>query len=445
MAGNVLRGAGNLLRFASAYARSQEFRTTIASVDPRHHGLERSTGQMRRELAIAPASARPARTLSGAALSLSVITTHRGRTAINLVLPELDPTSIFAGVKTALDAANQLARRLELPLRVVLLSESIPGDVVTAAEQYLRRQFGAATELVPRTAIIDSRFGDDDIWMVTHWTTAHPAQVAAAAGVLRAQQVVYLVQDFEAGFHAWSTDYQVARGTYGAGFALLVNSAPLARYLAARTGVEVPPEQVFAPSLDLDRLRAVSRRRREVGGRIFFYGRPSKPRNMYRLGVAALERAMLELGTRAVEVQVISAGEAHGDRELAPGVVMKSLGTLAWDDYYRQLEVTDVMVSLQASPHPSHPPLEAAVSGAVAIVNDFEGTRAGMHPRVRAVAADPETLGHAIAQAVLDSWARTPARYRPIDEANLGRPLLDAVEVIAARLSTSAVGSEVRR
>ena len=85
---------------------------------------------------------------------------------------------------------------------------------------------------------------------------------------------------------------------------------------------------------------------------------------------------------------------------LADDVVLRSVGTLTLDDYFAFLNRVDVAVSLQASPHPSHPPLEAAIAGAISITNDFEHTREALHPRLRAVEAHPKVLGEAIVAAI---------------------------------------------
>ncbi len=139
--------------------------------------------------------------------------------------------------------------------------------------------------MVRREDVLDTTFGDDDVWIATHWKTAHPIDVAVTAGVIGRERVVYLVQDYEPGFSPWSTEYAVAASTYRAGFRMLVNSEPLRRYLAEVEALDVPRERTFAPHLDLELLdRVADARRHEDVVRVLFYGRPSKHRNLFRLG-----------------------------------------------------------------------------------------------------------------------------------------------------------------
>lgn len=360
-----------------------------------------------RERDAAPDAARPYVGLSGAALAFaSIVRDDAEAPSVRLVLSELDPQRIFAGVHTALRVADRLAERLGMPLQVIVLSEAITarrrGALLHAVTDRLRRD-PSRTSVLTRDGLVGATAHPRDVWVATHWTTAHPLQVAAHAGVLDPHRVVYLVQDHEPGFAALSTDRLMASGTYRAGFQLLVNSAPVAAVLGLIEGVDVDADAVFAPELDLDRLAAVAERRtaRErcaASATVFFYGRPSKPRNLFPLGVASLRVAARALPDMAV--RWVSAGEPHRAIDLGNGHLLESLGTLDWPQYFDLLSTTDVVLSLQASPHPSHPPLEAALVGATSITNEVAATRASVHPLLVAVDADPGALGLAVASAV---------------------------------------------
>jgi hypothetical protein len=241
-----------------------------------------------------------------------------------------------------------------------------------------------------------------------------------------------MVQDYEPGFQPWSSAFAVTRATYHAGFVPVVNSFPLARYLERQEGISVPDAAVLAPDLDLARLeRVAAARTPAVRPRVFFYARPSKPRNLFPTGVAALRRAADLLGPSDVPLDVVTAGEPHEPLELRHGARARSLGTLRWDQYYDQLEHSDVGLSLMHSPHPSHPPLELAVSGARAVTNDFEGARSGLHPRLVAPAADPDELAAAIVEAVRRAADGDRGGFEPIADGRLGQTI-DAVVRSAA-------------
>ena len=369
--------------------------------------------------------------LTSSSLALAGIRTESAPRRVNLVLPDATPSRRFAGVDTALTVAAELADLLGCDTRIVetnvITRSSKERSRVAAALE--ARHPDAATDFVERAATRSTRFGDDDVWIATHWTTAHALQVAVRLGLIAEHRVVYLIQDYEPGFSAWSTDHALAADTYAAGFLPLVNSTPVAQVLKAEVGLEVPVEQVFAPALDLDRLAAVAARR-TVGHapRVLFYARPSKPRNLFAFGRAALRNAALQIPS---EVELLAAGEPLGGEGADAG--LRSLGRLAWDDYFELLAGVDVVVSLQLSAHPSHPPLEAAVSGALAVTNEFQGTRAGLHPRLAAVDLSLDAL----TQAIVDAVGRAPSRdttFTPLDAGALGGRRDDALRAVARRL-----------
>jgi O-antigen biosynthesis protein len=389
----------------------------------------------RERAAVSPAASVHA-ALSDAAVTLAGAQLKDNAPAtLNLVLSELRPNSVFAGVSTALDAAHGLATRLNLPLRVIMLSANLAEHHATAASNYLRERFGTETHVIDRRNIPHQLFSSADVWIATHWTTAHALQVATIADVIDRSRVVYLIQDYEPGFNAWSTEHNVARGTYHAGFIPLVNSLPLAEYLRQEDQLEVEQSSVFGPSFDTTLLERVAHLRRPGTVRVLFYARPSKPRNLYALGVAALKDAVLRLGDGAEDIEIVSAGERHAPVDLGGGKIMHGQGTLDWESYFALLSSAPVVLSLQGSPHPSHPPLEAAMTGARAVTNEFAGTRGDLHERLTAVDAHPAALGAAVAQSIRAARSDGPGRFDPIPTAKLGGPLAEALDAVAGRIA----------
>lgn len=436
--GKIGRLVTDLGRVNERYLRDDHYRNdirerlghTASRVDP---------GVARRERSRAPEAARPFEDLTETSLALAGIRVAPSPRSVVLVVDEVREGTAFAGVQTALAAALRLGEELGAPVRVVMVRWTTPGNSAAAAERLVADRFdGARVTVVPREGILDATFGPDDVWLATHWKTAHPLDVAATAGVVDRARVAYLVQDYEPGFSPWSTEYAVAASTYRAGFTTVVNSRPLQRYLADAEGIDVPDALTFGPHLDLDLLRRVAdARQREGVVRVLFYGRPSKHRNLFRLGVAAMRVAVQELGgdDAASGIEFHSAGERHGDVDLGHDVKLVSHGTMPWDEYFRFIASTNVVLSLQHSPHPSHPPFDGAISGARVVTNEFHGTRAGLHPNIAAVATDAHSLGTAIADAVRATAADGPTPYAPLPDGALGGELDDAIRELATTLT----------
>ncbi len=388
--------------------------------------------------AIVPAAAKVFEGVTPQSLHLAGLRHGDADPVVSLVVPAIRPDSIFAGVATALQVGRRLAIATDRPLRVVPFGKADPERLAAALVEFLAADGDPVPPLhvVPQRQLAHVTVSPRDLWIVTYWTTAHAADVACRVGVLDPSRVVYLVQDYEPGFHAWSVAHALTRQTYHAGFHHVVNSSSLSRYLADREGGGTDHGLVFAPHLDLERLRTVADRRQPSPVvRVFFYGRPGKPRNLFELGVAALRAAAVALEAEGIAWEGVSAGEEHPDIVLPTGAVVRSLGTVDWDGYYDLLAHTDVGLSLMHSPHPSHPPLEVAVSGGLAVTNDLDGSRSGFHERVTAVDADPDALAAALVEAVRRAAHDGPQPFAAPGEGVLGRPLDDVVGELAHRLS----------
>lgn len=349
-------------------------------------------------------------------------------THVNLLLPDVGPRAVFAGVRTAMFAAGHAALHMGVPLRTITFGYKLEG-ADAAVSRVLAPLMHAGLQLVPVESTwraTGARWSERDLTIATHWSTAHAVDVACRSERLEPGKIVYLIQDFEPDFYPKGTESAVAESTYRAGFVPLVNSKPLHRFLVARYPDIMGAACVFRPDLDLDALRAVPVRTQSDPVIIGFYGRPSKPRNAFGLGVAALRIAARRLQESGARVQFVSVGEVHPTIDLGSGATLVSLGQLAWHDYFRFLGEVSVMLSLQMTPHPSHPPLDVVASGGIAVTNDIDGSRLGISARLLAVDANPTSL----AEALLEGTRLAQLEHRGFDADfvnGLGRPLEQAV------------------
>lgn len=428
---------GDLARVNLAYFRSEAARNSVRRALAVDGGARRLHDIMADEKKAAPAAAAPFAGLMDDSLALAGIRLDATATpSLNVVIGQARADGVFAGVRTALQAADGLAGHLGLPLRVIMLDPLPPG---TTVEESARSIWSVVTdrqvEVVSRPDIRERRYSSGDLWLATHSKTAHALQVACDSGTIDRERVAYLVQDYEPGFTPWSTASVLAEATYRAGFLPIVNSEPLAAYLR-QLGHPIDADLVFAPAFPEAELeRCAAERRRSSDARVLFYARPRKHRNLYELGVSAIKSAAEQLGPDVTRVSFTSLGERHPAVHLPNGATLTGRGHLEWSEYFRFLSTVDVVLSLQQSPHPSHPPFDAAISGAQAITNDFAGGRGGFHPRITAVPADTTSLGVALVDAVRRSWDAEPSGYLPVEPGSLGRSLDDVVRTAAARLA----------
>jgi hypothetical protein len=113
--------------------------------------------------------------------------------------------------------------------------------------------------------------------------------------------------------------------------------------------------------------------------RLLFYARPEPhaARNMFELGLLALQRAATE-GNYQDGWELRGIGSVGGRRRvrLGSGVELELLPRAAQDEYGRVLAEHDVGLALMYTPHPSLVPIEMASAGMLAVTNTFENKTA---------------------------------------------------------------------
>lgn len=358
--------------------------------------------------------------------------------SVVLVLNGFSPSNVFAGVRTTVLAAAELARQTRLGLRVIVIEPTggSRADGLAALRAILtdagHGDLGEALSLSIPEDRDDHGHHPGDVWLATFWTTAWGIQQLVRRGRVSPRRVVYLVQDWEPGFYPWGDLYARARQTYDAGFRLVVNSLPLATYVGDQLGRPVSPAAAFAPAVDTAPLGAAADAwTPDPDGRlrVLFYARPSKPRNMFNLGLQALRRwgDAWEGPTPVVYL----AGEASGSVDLGDGVEVVELGKTSYDDYYALLSRTDVGLALMNSPHPGHLALELPMVGIPTVTNAFGRYREPWVEGLVLAEADPASLAAALDEAAATALATTVHRPR-----GLALPLGGSLEAAI----TAAVG-----
>ncbi|MFC3395028.1 hypothetical protein [Brenneria rubrifaciens] len=352
---------------------------------------------------------------------------------INLVLPGLPSNGIFAGIKTALEFSSRLSLSLSLNIRIITFGTFPDEQDRSWIDNNLFPNSGV--EFVSDYDIVNLSVNPDDIWIATYWTTAHSLTVATHLGIIKPQNVVYLIQDYESGFHPWSTAFALTEETYLAGFNHVVNSYPLFNALK-NANIPCSKELVFFPEIDLNMLKkSYDNRTSSKKIRVLFYGRPSKPRNLFDIGIGALTLLAKKIDGTDYELEIVSAGEKHKDIVLSDKITLHSLGKLSWEGYFNKLGETDIVFSLQCSPHPSHPPLDAITSGAYAVTNDLNGTRQGLHPRMYVAVASPDKLAEQLLCAVQEVYKNGCYEYDETLVQSYGRSMDDVITTISRSLA----------
>ena len=193
----------------------------------------------------------------------------------------------------------------------------------------------------------------------------------------RRKQFIYLIQDYEPGFYPWSSRHALALETLGFPFHAVVNQSTLGDYLFetgdgqfATTGFRQRCT-VFEAAVNrrmFHSTHAPAPRPR----RVLVYARPTNPRNLLGLAVAALQKAVRDpVFQSGWEFLAIGARGSLPPIPLGGGHVLREAPWQDLDGYAKLLRDSDILLSPMLSPHTDYPVLEMAASGGTAITNIF--------------------------------------------------------------------------
>jgi hypothetical protein len=299
------------------------------------------------------------------------------RPTLNVLQPVLSSESMTGGPNTIVNFAFRIAQN-GIPVRVVTTRPGVRTDpgwfrrhlAQLVGEAPMPEGFEAASAAEPDAPLA---IGRNDIFMATHWTTAQ--QVKYQLQEMNRGKFVYLIQDFEPGFHQWSNNYALSLETYDLDFLPVFNEKLLADYFAeVAVGRFVDPEfarasLVFEPAVD----RAVffPAAQPHAGRRLLFYARPTNHRNLFGLGLHALRAVVAHPAFAGWEFQAIGSRGSLPDLELGGSRVLRNAPWLDYAGYADLLRGADILLCPMLSPHTSYPVLEMAACGGLVVTNSF--------------------------------------------------------------------------
>ncbi|RAI55126.1 hypothetical protein DOO78_25135 [Roseicella frigidaeris] len=286
---------------------------------------------------------------------------------LTLVTDSINAGHLFGGVGTAVVLAALLARRLEVPLRVVTRIEAPEprnfGTVLSAHGvrydgnvEFLHAGNGRAIPM-----------GAEDLLLTTSWWSTWTALRA-----VRPDRILYLLQEDERMFYPAGDEQLRCREVMDeTRIRFVVNTTALRDYLIADGVRGVAADSVaFEPAFP----ETIYHRETQPGPRqrrFFFYARPKNDRNLFLRGLEAIAAAMERGVLPTAGWSYHFVGKDVPRISLPGGIQPEIAQNLPWATYAALIRSIDVGLSLMFTPHPSYPPLDLAASGAVVVTNQF--------------------------------------------------------------------------
>ncbi len=202
-----------------------------------------------------------------------------------------------------------------------------------------------------------------DIGICTQWATAYPLARLEKVG-----RKCYFIQDNETNFYPKGSVSALVELTYKLGFLGLANTPGLLDLYENKYGGK---GAVLKSLVDLSIYQPEKQRNvaPKYPYKVFFYGRPSMPRNAFEIGLVGLTTLKEKLGD---QVEIVSAGADWDPKTYGVDGIIDNLGKISYSDlpeFYRSL---DAGLMFMFSGHPGVIASELMASGVPVIVNEYD-------------------------------------------------------------------------
>lgn len=198
-----------------------------------------------------------------------------------------------------------------------------------------------------------------DIAFCTMWVSAY-----VLLRYNKTKRKYYFIQDYEPLFYVAGSTYALAESTYRFGFRGVVNTPGLLAAINQRHGLEGIS---FIPAVNRD-LYYPDPHRHNQKVRIFFYARPSNPRNAFNLGILTIKHLLQKYNGDQIEIIAAGAEWDERDYNLHGQIVNKGL-IKSLEEVAALYRSCDIGFSFMLNKHPSYQMLEYAASGVATVIN----------------------------------------------------------------------------
>lgn len=299
---------------------------------------------------------------------------NRSKKRINIILPSLRKSQVFGGINTALKFFSEIIKKGNFDGRIIV-NEREKYDVNLTIST---KKFG-----IDRNKIqflnddLHVKVSNKDYFIFTTWKSAFVFNKIIDWQEKKysnnTYKSIYLIQDYEPGFVAWSTEFALAESTYKINSNRIIavfNSKELFDYFKINN-YSFSKEYYFRPKLnEILKHKLITQKnfpkRKKI---IIVYGRPNEPRNAFELVKESIILWSKNYSDSS-NWKVYSIGAPNSDIKLNNNI-MKNKGKLSLEDYANIMLKAYAGISLMISPHPSYPPLEMSTFGVKTITNDF--------------------------------------------------------------------------
>lgn len=294
---------------------------------------------------------------------------------LNVVLDTIDERYMLGGCGTSVILAVLFCYKENIALRIITrfhkenkesfnkfvsLMRLPKLDNVEFYSDYDRDEFGKSTNKL----FIHNK----DLFMATSWWNAYSIKVTGLSNFY------YLIQEDETLFYPNGSLRCFCTDIFNdSNIRFIVNSKILYENFALHYKNIVKNGQFFHPAFPTFLYKKINTKKEKR--KLFFYSRPYNERNLYDVGILALDYAIKKNIINTESWDIFFAGSQADEFYFSNGYKPIFLGQMGWKEYSSFLSDVDVTFCLIYTPHPAYVNLDTLASGGIAVTNQYENKK----------------------------------------------------------------------
>lgn len=274
----------------------------------------------------------------------------------NWYLPTFD-NAFYGGIMTILRLADYLYRVDGVKSRFLICGSCETDKILSQISEAFPSLNKSHVIALDSVGALES-IPPSDYSVASLWTTAYVLLKVKNTGYK-----FYIIQDFEPLFYPAGSTYSQAELTYSFGFYGIANTLSLKDIYSARYGGS---SVVLTPNIDTAIFYPSVVNPKERPLRLFYYARPTVPRNCFELAMASFRLVKGSLGN---SVEIICAGQNWDPHDYDLEGLVTTIGLLPYSDTGNLYRSCHVGLSMMSTPHPSYLPFEMMACGMLVVTN----------------------------------------------------------------------------
>ena len=368
------------------------------------------------ELGVAEFSSKP---------NLSLQNSKTGMPKVVICIPTIDQSSFFAGTRTILELALSILKNSDFQVECLVTNQELINIDSDLFYEFIEDNSQLKNFTLKDMQSFDPGIGG--IIIFTAWWTIYKFEMNFGPLDTLNFKTGYFVQDFEPGFYPFGDRYKLAEATYKRNYDYLFILSPNLGLFFTQSNYKMMEckQKYVLPALIFGSDQLPSKKPNKL--RILVYWRPKVERNdAYE--IFFLLKKMANAGLIDSKDEIVLAGSNWDLFHPIDELNIINIGKLSYENYFRQLSSSTLVISFISSPHNGVVHYEALKTGAYIITSPKD-----------ILPVDPKILPYSH-QTKLDELAefiqrcRQDTKYEPVtinwkDECNLDIPFIDFDEI----------------